>query len=214
MGRTSDAPVRLITAAGDLWHQRSYADVGVSEICDAAGVQKGSLYHFFPSKQDLAIAVIDHRWEQIGEGELRPLMTSPRPPLERILMYLEAGLAEQLELKETMGICPGCSFGNLAVELASVDDVLRRRLERLFDDWADLLRIALDDAVAAGDIPPTDTGRAARALLAYTEGLAVMVKTAPDPAVVGELIPLALQLVGADPDTIPAPARATERTHR
>jgi len=214
MGRTSDARERLIGAAGDLWHRRSYADVGVSEICEAAGVQKGSFYHFFPSKQDLAVAVIDDGWEQRGEGALRPLMTCSRPPLERVLTFLETGLAEQLALKETLGVCPGCSFGNLAVELASVDDVLRRRLERLFDDWAGLIRIALDDAVAAGDIPPTDTGRAARALLAYTEGLAVMVKTADDPTVVADLIPLALHLVGASPDATPTPERATERTHR
>jgi TetR/AcrR family transcriptional repressor of nem operon len=214
MGRTSDARERLIDSAGDLWHRRSYTDVGVSEICEAAGVQKGSFYHFFPSKQDLALAVIDQRWEEIGEGELRPLMTSSLPPLERVLMFLRAGLAEQLELREAIGACPGCSFGNLAVELASVDEVLRQRLESLFGDWAGLLRIALDDAVAAGDIPPTDTDRAARALLAYVEGLSVMAKTADDPTAVADLMPLALHLVGADPDTIPPPARATERTHR
>ena len=63
MGRTSDARERLIEAAGDLWHRRSYTDVGVGEICAEAGVQKGSFYHFFPSKQDLALAVIDDRWE-------------------------------------------------------------------------------------------------------------------------------------------------------
>lgn len=214
MGRTSDARERLIGVAGDLWHRRSYADVGVSEICEVAGVQKGSFYHFFPSKQDLAIAVIDHRWEQLGEGAIRPLMTSSRPPLERVLTLLEAGFAEQLELKEVMGICPGCAFGNLAVELASVDDVLRRRLERLFDDWTGLIRIALDDAVIAGDIPPTDTDRAARALLAYIEGLSVMVKTVGNPAIVADLIPLALRLVGASPGTPTTPERATERTHR
>jgi TetR/AcrR family transcriptional regulator, transcriptional repressor for nem operon len=54
MGRTSEARERLIGTAGDLWHRRSYTDVGVSEICETAGVQKGSFYHFFPSKQDLA----------------------------------------------------------------------------------------------------------------------------------------------------------------
>jgi hypothetical protein len=92
-------------------------------------------------------------------------MTSSLPPLGRVRTLLEAGLAEQVELKEARGICPGCSFGNLAVERSSVDDVLRRRLERLFDDWAGL-------------------------------------------------IPLALRLVGADPDTPTQPERATERTHR
>ena len=112
-----------------------------------------------------------------------------------------------------MGVTPGCSFGNLAVELSCVDEVLRERLERLFEEWAGLLRIALDDAVAAGDIPPTDTDRAARALVAYVEGLSVMVKTADDPAAVADIAPMALRLIGADPDTHRSPARAAEGSH-
>ena len=141
-------------------------------------------------------------------------MTSTElPPLERILAFMQAGLAEQIALKEEMGICPGCTFGNLAVELASVDEVVRARLESLFGDWAGLLRVALDDAVAAGDLPQIDTDRAARALLAYVEGLSVMAKTADDPMSVVDLMPLALQLIGAPGETV-TPARATERTHR
>ena len=93
MGRTSDARERLIGAAGDLWHRRSYTDVGVSEICETAGVQKGSFYHFFPSKQDLALAVIDDRWQELGAGRLQALMTSDLAPLERLRQFIERGLA-------------------------------------------------------------------------------------------------------------------------
>ncbi len=213
MGRTSDARERLIGAAGDLWHRRSYTDVGVSEICETAGVQKGSFYHFFPSKQDLALAVIDDRWQELGAGRLQALMTSDLAPLERLRQFIERGLATQFELKSALGVTPGCSFGNLAVELSCVDEVLRERLERLFEEWAGLLRIALDDAVAAGEIPPTDTDRAARALVAYVEGLSVMVKTADDPAAVADIAPMALRLVGADPDIHRSPARAAEGSH-
>ena len=209
MGRHSDARGRLIDAAGELWHTRSYADVGVSEICDHAQVQKGSFYHFFPSKRDLALAVIDERWRLHGVGEMAPILTGPLPPLERVALFLERGLEEQIVLKESTGATVGCSFGNMVVELATVDDVLRDRLAQLFDDWAALLQRALDDAVAAGDLPEIDTRQAARALLAYIEGLGVLIKAKDDPRAAADLIPLALRLVGADPASLPRTAITT-----
>lgn len=199
MGRSSDARERLIESAGELWHTRSYADVGVSEICEHAGVQKGSFYHFFPSKRDLALAVIDERWRVDGIGRMAPVLTGPLPPLERLTAFLERGLEEQLELKASTGATLGCSFGNMVVELATVDDVLRERLARLFDDWSALIQIALDDAVAAGDLPEIDTAQAARGLLAFIEGLGVLIKANDDPGAAADLLPLALRLVGADP---------------
>src|ERR1700681_3835681 len=58
---------RMGRTAARLFLARSYQSVGVNEICAEARVQKGSFYHFFPSKGDLVIAVIDHHaaamWE-------------------------------------------------------------------------------------------------------------------------------------------------------
>lgn len=202
MGRQSDARERLIASAGELWHTRSYADVGVSEICEHAEVQKGSFYHFFPSKRDLALAVIDDTWQRIGLRAMVPIVTGPRPPLERLLELFERGIEAQVELKALTGCTAGCSFGNLVVELATVDDVLRERLSQLFDDWARLIQRALDDAVAAGEMPEVDTAQAARAVLAYMQGLGVVTKAKDDPRAVADLAPLALRLLGVDPAAV------------
>ena len=199
MGRQSDARERLIVAAAQLWHARSYGDVGVSEICEHAGVQKGSFYHFFPSKRELALAVIDEEWMRDGVGKMAPLLTGPLPPLERILLFMDFGLEEQVALKAATGATVGCPFGNLAVEMGNVDPVLRERLDRLFDEWAALLQVPLDDAVAAGELEPIDTWQAARAMLAFMEGLGVIIKAKDDPHAVTDLLPLILRLAGADP---------------
>jgi TetR/AcrR family transcriptional regulator, transcriptional repressor for nem operon len=202
MGRHSDARERLIEAAAELWHTRSYADVGVSEICEHAGVQKGSFYHFFPSKRELALAVIDEEWMRDGVGKMAPLLTGPLPPLERILRFMDFGLEEQVALKAATGATVGCPFGNLAVEMGNVDPVLRERLDRLFDEWAALLQVPLDDAVAVGELEPVDTWKAARAMLAFIEGLGVIIKAKDDPHAVTDLLPLILRLAGADPAKI------------
>ena len=54
-----DTRQRIIAGARDLIYSRSYAAVGVAEICQQAAVNKGSFYYFFPSKQALSLAVID-----------------------------------------------------------------------------------------------------------------------------------------------------------
>ena len=59
MGRMSDARDRILQAATDLIHDRGYAAVSVSDICSAAGLKKGSFYHFFPSKLELVLETID-----------------------------------------------------------------------------------------------------------------------------------------------------------
>lgn len=72
MGRTSDARERILEAAIELIYARSYSAVGVQAICERAGVQKGSFYHFFPSKRELTLAAVDRLAEQLREQILEP----------------------------------------------------------------------------------------------------------------------------------------------
>ena len=84
---------------------------------------------------------------------------------------------------------------NLAGELSTIDGPVRERLERLFESQRAVLQDLLDRAVAAGELPEaTDTDEAARAMLAYIEGVLLMSKNANDASLVGRLLPLALRL--------------------
>ena len=81
MGRTSDARERLIHSAIELVHARSYADVGVNELCEHAGVKKGSFYHFFPSKRDLIVAALDDVAGWYDRDIFGPAFAPYLPPL-------------------------------------------------------------------------------------------------------------------------------------
>lgn len=54
MGRVSDANERLIKAVAELIWTGSFGSTTIDQICAKAGVQKGSFYHFFDSKSDIA----------------------------------------------------------------------------------------------------------------------------------------------------------------
>src|SRR5512138_1338390 len=64
MGRTSDAKEKLLDVAFELIWDNSYGGVSVDQICERAGVNKGSFYHFFGSKADLAVAAYQEHWRQ------------------------------------------------------------------------------------------------------------------------------------------------------
>ena len=199
MGRTSDARERLIHSTIELIHARSYASVGVNELCEHAGVKKGSFYHFFPSKRDLTSAALDEvaRWYE--RDIYKPAFARDLPPLERIQRLFQLVYEYHASLTEAAGRMGGCHFGNLAVELSTQDEVIREKVKGMFESGVALFEQALREAVAAGDLPAVDVSLAAHALQAYLEGVVLLAKTWNDPEMIRRLAQGAarLAMVGA-----------------
>ena len=120
MGRTSTAREDLVAAASDLMWSRGFVDVGVAELCEAAGVRPGSFYHFFPSKADLGIAALDHLWKLSNTHVITPA-SDIADPIERLRYYFEVVSMMHSELKLRYGEVRGSPFGNLGGEAAALD---------------------------------------------------------------------------------------------
>jgi len=69
--------------------------------------------------------VIDGRLQRVGVAEIGADPDRAAAPLERLLTLMDRGIEVQMQLKEACGCTVGCSFGNLVVELGTVDEVLR-----------------------------------------------------------------------------------------
>ncbi|HLF77548.1 MAG TPA: TetR/AcrR family transcriptional regulator [Dehalococcoidia bacterium] len=195
MARTSDARERLIRSAGRLFHSRGHTAVGVNDICLDAGVQKGSFYHFFASKRDLILAVVESEWSEFETRLLRPTFGSGLPPLSRIARVFEFAYERQCRIKEREGKALGCPFGNVAQELSAHDPLIRARLDRLFLDWASYFEGAISDAIKTQELSRhIDPATTAQGMLAYLEGLLLLAKTFDDPEIVNQLTPNSQQL--------------------
>ena len=184
MNPETDTRSRILATARDMFHSRSYADVGIQEICAGAKVQKGSFYHFFPSKQDLAMAVIDDMADDWAHGFVAEAFDQNLPPLERLDYMIDAAYYWQKAAKDIEGRMPGCLFGNLALEMSTRDEVMRAKLNAVFDKAMDKFRLALDEAVAAGALAAMDTEATATAMLAYLEGIILLAKARNEPEVI------------------------------
>ncbi|GAB3481558.1 TetR/AcrR family transcriptional regulator [Amycolatopsis cihanbeyliensis] len=180
MGRTSDARERIVRAAARLFLARSYVSVGVGEVCAAAEVRKGSFYHFFPSKADLAIAVIDLHAAGLHDRLDRGAHADPA----EALFAIPDTIGEiQLGFESRFGQVVGCPFGNLATELATCEDAVRAHLSTLFASWTGKLTATCRRAAEAGLLrADTDPDRLAHLLLACAQGTIMLAKVDRSPA--------------------------------
>jgi AcrR family transcriptional regulator len=87
--KTDERREQLLRTGVDLLGQRSYDEVSIDEIAQAAGVSKGLLYHYFPTKKDFVLAVLREATEELTA------LTAPDPslpPLEQLDASLDAFL--------------------------------------------------------------------------------------------------------------------------
>ncbi len=175
-------------------HSRSYADVGVAAICEQAGVQKGSFYHFFPSKQDLTLAVLDGFFFKMKEALIDKAFADDIPPLARLDRMADLIYRFQAQLKQETGRVLGCPFGNLATELATQDEPIRNKVDHIFAQLQTNIGQVLQASVQAGELSNIDIDATAQAMLAYMEGVMLLAKTQNDPTRLRDLLPAMAQI--------------------
>ena len=197
MGRTSDARERLVAAGTELFSERAYSSVGVAEIATRAGVQKGSFYYFFPSKEALALAVVDAHWEW-QRGEWSAILAGPGTALERLRGIFDVTAQMQASALRGTGAVTGCLFGNLALEVSANNPSIQKRLQEIFDEQVQMIAEHLTVGVDAGEIEIeiADARMAAKSIVAQLEGLVLFAKLFNDPGELDDLWGNSLRLMG------------------
>lgn len=186
-----DTQSRLLEAAASLMWERSFQATSVDELCQRAEAKKGSFYHFFASKTDLAIAAMERSWAQINERLFKPVFSSDVGGLDQLQALVDKVHAFQMQTAEEKGEYLGCPFGNLGQEMARQDERLRQTLDKIFHEHCAYIEAALDKARQDGDIPPGNNRQRAQRILAMLEGGMLLSKVSNDPEVfrnVGETL--------------------------
>jgi AcrR family transcriptional regulator len=135
---------RIVAAARMLFHERGYEATGMKEILEKAGANSGSLYHFFRTKEDLLLAVLDLYLEWLHPCVMRPAFEKTEDPIERIFTVL-AGY-RQLLLEREFKL--GCPIGNLALEIGDSRPAAREKIRQNFANWCRAIESCLDAAVS------------------------------------------------------------------
>src|SRR5882672_4628787 len=168
---------RLVTTAMEMFWRKGYASTSVADILQGAGVNSGSLYHFFPGKQDLLLAVLARYREGIAPMLLEPAWRNETDPIGKVFALLARYREAIVQTDQTYG----CPIGGLALEIHEPDPPVREALAANFTAWTDAVRKCLEDA---GDrLPPRlDRKELAGFILTVMEGGVMQSRTHRDVA--------------------------------
>ena len=169
-----DTRTRIVQAAMELFWLKGYGSTSIADILSRSQVNSGSLYYFFPGKQDVLIAVLEAYRDGIGPMLLKPAWDGVEDPIDRVFALLDSYRRALIETDCTYG----CPIGSLALELHEPDPPVRELLAANFEAWVD----AVADCFRASDRLARDADHRALAELALNvmEGGVMQARTFRD----------------------------------
>jgi AcrR family transcriptional regulator len=163
---------RLVEVARTLFWEHGYTATGIAQILKGADAGSGSLYYFFPTKEDLLLAVLEWYRENLGPAVVEPVLARVSDPIERIFGILD-GYRQGLLATD---FHRGCPIGNLALELADSHPAARELLAVNFSGWRKAIELCLADA--EGRLPDSvDREQLALFVLTTMEGAVMLART-------------------------------------
>jgi AcrR family transcriptional regulator len=157
---------RILEAGFKEIHRQGFQAASVSNILADTGLTKGALYHHFPSKKDLGLAVVD---EMVGVR----LIEKSIAPLRDVAHPAQA-LVDLIGLKKNQNeeyIRLGCPLNNLMQEMSPVDEDFRGRLNHILGLWQGAFEDALRRSQQAGEVrADVDCAAAALFIVSAWEG--------------------------------------------
>ncbi|KPQ00206.1 TetR/AcrR family transcriptional regulator [Marinobacter sp. HL-58] len=148
---SKDTRDHIIQTGAELIGQKGFGATGINAVLTAAGVPKGSFYHYFSSKNDFGLAVIDS-FAREYDAKLERILTDPtRSCVDRLYAYFDTGFESITSCEYTSG----CLIGNLGQELSGQNETFRTRLNNVFSGWEKRFERCIAQGQEAGEIDRT-----------------------------------------------------------
>jgi TetR/AcrR family transcriptional repressor of nem operon len=175
MKQESASKTKLLETAIDMIWASSYGSVSVDDICEKAGVNKGSFYYAFKSKSDLAVAAFERHWE--AKRPMLDRIFSPQlPPLERLDQYCRVIIDDQKQKYRLFGKMLGCPFCSIGSELGTQDENIRLKMEQILGRQMKYLESLVGDLADEGLIQSRNHRELAEEMVSYLTGVLMQAK--------------------------------------
>lgn len=169
MPRHTDSRQRLLEIAIELIWESSYGHASVDRICERAEIRKGSFYHHFESKEQLAIEALDNEWQQYRR-RLNDIFSPLVEPLNRLREYFAMARQDQTAMREKVGYVCGCPLFSLGCEVGTQEPAIRAKIHEILNQNLRYLEATLRDAKNAGAVSISEPAFMARVIFDFCEG--------------------------------------------
>ncbi len=173
---------KLLQSAFCEIHRQGFQAASIANILQDTGLTKGALYHHFPTKQALGLAVIEEVIKERLEGLIfRPLRESERPV--EMLLEIIATIDKKVPSDFVM---LGCPLNNLMQEMSPLDELFQERLGGVLGVWQKTVENALKRGQKQGEIrAEVDYKAAALFVVSAWEGCIGVAKNMQSPKAFG-----------------------------
>ena len=179
----------VLDRAMAVFWRSGYQATSIQDLVDATGVNRGSLYTTFGNKRRLFLAVLDHYSERIASPIMAELKDpDPRRAIEKMF--------ESIIRRTSDSSWPrGCLNTNTSLECPGAGDDIGRKIAELLGQQESAIYQVLRRAQTAGELDPRQDARAlARFFVGVAQGLNVVNKAAPDPAMLKDMVKVAMRI--------------------
>ena len=188
MARDPHRRQTIISGTSKLFLLHGYDGVTVDEICSQTNSSKGSFYHFFRSKEDLGVQVVDEVWHQT-ELRMEETFASGKRPLDSIQQELILTYTHAHTMKGRARHVTGSPIGTLSVTMAGKSEKIRKRINFAFTHMRHFYHTAFTEALDNGEVDsPLDANQLADLLLVTIQGIGIIGRCSNSPAKVKKLV--------------------------
>ncbi len=167
---TAETRDRILEAGSQAIVAKSYNGCGLNEILGAAGVPKGSFYHYFKSKEGFGVAVIEQSADGHSANLRRYFTDRSQSPLTRLRSFYAMAHDHYAEHGPTRQ----CLIAKLALETAQLSEPMRAAIKCGYDQWGLLHAKLLREAQAEGELDAdADAEALANAIMHAWEGATI-----------------------------------------
>ena len=180
-----ESKTRFLQAALQVIRAKGYMATTIEEVCEAAGLTKGSFFHHFDSKEELALAAADYWTEGAGARFASAPYHAPTDALERLLAYVD--FRKALLTGELVDFT--CLAGTMVQEVYGTHPAIREACDRSIGGHAETLEPDIAEAMRKYRVNGEWTARSlALYMQAVIQGSFILAKAKGGPAVARECL--------------------------
>ncbi len=175
MGKGEQTKERIVAAAARVFNSRGYSGASLYDIMDAVKLQKGGIYRYFSSKDELALAAFDFLYGRLRQ-RYRDEVFREFHAVRRIQAILEL----HGSILDDPYMAGGCPILNTAVESDDTHTSLRHKAQAAMDDWRHTIFMILEKGIARKQIAIVNSEELATVIIAALEGAVMLAKLYDD----------------------------------
>jgi AcrR family transcriptional regulator len=195
----NETRTRILEAAARVFAEKGYHETRVDDIVAESRTSKGSVYFYFPSKQDIFLGLID-TFSGLLETRLEEAIQSREHGIQQVDASLRASLRLFAQYRTLAKIA--------LVQAVGLGAVFEERRRAINDRFTEIIRQRLEQAIHDGSIPALDAGLAARAWVGALNEIVIHWIYTGEPDLetsIPALQTLLLRSIGIPEERLPAP---------